>query len=203
MFRQRIRARSSPVAFFGRAVLVLFLLGVLWYGLMLVLLGFGVGRGPIDLISGYRTAFDFLAGLEPAAITPRVRLITAVSGIVAAFLFGYLAYKEIPRPYAARRSLDLAEQELGGTAVAPRAIERVAESASFGNRLVSGAAGRWEGSGVNLDVHLDRARELPATLEDIQQRVRGALGEHELPEVPVTVTLTGFDHRPTGRNVSR
>lgn len=202
MLRQRIRARSSPVSFVGRLVLVAFLLAVLWYGLMVVLLGLGVRRGVIDLISGYRTAYDFLAGLGPEDVTSTVRLIVALSALVAFLLFAYLAYKELPRPYVARRTLDLPGEAGGATEVSPRAIERVAEGAAFGNPAVTAAAGRWEGDDLNVDVHLERARDLPDTLRDVQHRVCEALGSHELPLVPVGVTLTGFDHRQPGREIS-
>ena len=197
MLRQRIRTRSSPVSFVGRLVLVAFLLAVLWYGLMAVLLALGVPRGPIDLISGYRTAFDYLAGLTADDLSPRVRLIVGLSALLAFFVFAYLAYKEIPRPYVARRTLDLpVADERGATEVSPRAIERVAESAAFGNAAVTAAAGRWEGKNLNVDVHLERADDLPDTLRDVQHRVCEALGAHELPLVPVAVTLTGFqDHQ--------
>lgn len=202
MLRQRIRSRSSRVSLIGRLVLVLFLLGVLWYGAMLVLLGLGVPRGPVDMLSGYRTAYDFLASLTPERITPRVRLITGLSGLVAFLLFAYLAYKELPRPYAARRTLALAEEERGRNEVSPRAIERVAESAALGHRAVTAAAGRWEGDEVIVNVHLARARDLPETLREVSGRVTGALGDHDLPTVPVGVTLTGFDQTQPQREIS-
>jgi hypothetical protein len=202
MVRQRIRTRSSPVSFVGRLVLVAFLLALLWYGLMAILLGLGVARGPVDLISGYRTAFDFLAGLRADQITPRVRLIVALSGLVGFLLFAYLAFKELPRPYVARRSLGLSTDRRGAIAVSPRAIERVAESAAFGNPAVVAAAGRWEGEDLNVNVHLERARDLPEALRDVQGKVTEALGAHELPTVPVGVTLTGFDQRTPPREIS-
>ncbi|MBA2428612.1 MAG: hypothetical protein H0V55_02680 [Thermoleophilaceae bacterium] len=200
--RQRLRTRSSRVSFLGRIVLVAFLLVALWYGLMTILLALGVPRGPIDLISGYRTAYDLLAGLGPDSLTPRVRLVAGLSGLGAFLVFAYLAYKEVPRPYVARRRLGLAEDERGEVTVAPRAIERVAESAAFGNPGVTKAAGRWEGEDLNLDVHLDRARDLPATLRDVQGKVAEALATHGLPAVPVGVTLTGFDNPRQQRELS-
>ena len=200
--RQRLRTRSSRVSFLGRIVLVAFLLVALWYGLMTILLALGVPPGPIDLISGYRTAYDLLAGLGPDSLTPRVRLVAGLSGLGAFLVFAYLAYKEVPRPYVARRRLGLAEDERGEVTVAPRAIERVAESAAFGNPGVTKAAGRWEGEDLNLDVHLDRARDLPATLRDVQGKVAEALATHGLPAVPVGVTLTGFDNPRQQRELS-
>lgn len=200
--RQRLRARSSRVSFLGRIVLVALLLGVLWYGLMTVLLALGAPRGAIDLISGYRTAYDFLAGLGPESLTPRVRLIAGLSGLGGFVVFAYLAYKELPRPYVARRRLGLAEDERGGVTVAPRAIERVAESAAFASPVVAKAAARWEGEDLNVDITVDRARDLPSTLRDVQGKVAEALATHELPAVPVGVTLTGYDHPRTHREIS-
>lgn len=202
MLRQRIRARSSRASLLGRVVLVLFLLAVVWYGLMLVLLGLGVSRGTVDLISGYRTGFDFLAALTPEQVDSRVRLVAGLSGLAGFLIFGYLAYKELPRPYVARRTLALAEGQRGDTEVSPRAIERVAEGAAFGNPAVTAAAGRWEGDGLIVNVHLGRAQGLPETMRDVKAKVTAALGEHELPAVPVGVTLTGFDQSQPQREIS-
>ena len=183
-------------------MLVALLLGVLWYGLMTILLALGAPRGAIDVLSGYRRAYDFLAGLGPESITPRVRLIAGLSGLGAFVVFAFLAFKELPRPYVARRRLDLAEDERGEVTVAPRAIERVAESAAFGNPAVTKAAGRWGGEDLDVDVHVDRARDLPATLRDVQAKVAEALVAHELPAVPVGVTLTGYDNPRQQREIS-
>jgi hypothetical protein len=202
MLRQRIRTRSSPASYVGRLLLVAVLLGLLWYGAMAVLLGLGVPRGTVDLISGYRTAYDYLSGLEPAAVTPRVRLIVAVAGLLAFLVFAYLAYKELPRPYVARRALGLSQDQRGTLSVSARAIERAAEGGALANPVVTAAAGRWEGEALNVNVHLDRARDLPESLRDVQSKVIEALGMHDLPAVPVNVTLTGFDRPIPHREVS-
>ncbi len=202
MLRQRLRTRTPALAVIGRVLVGLLACALVFYGAMLLLLSLKLPASAVNGISGFRDTYDYLAGLGENDLTDTARYIAGGAGLLAFFVFGYLAYKEVPRPYAARRSLDLTDAERGATEVSPRAIERVAESASFGNRAVSAAAGRWEGEDLHLDVHVARARELPATLGDVQDRVRGALGEHDLPEVPVAVTLTGFDHRQPGRDVS-
>ena len=202
MPRQRIRTRSSPLSFVGRLLLVLLCLAAIWYGLMILLLIAGTPPGTVDLISGYRTAYDFLAGLGSRALDPPVNLIVAGAGILAFLLFAFLAYKELPRPYTTRRRLALPGDEHGDVAVEPRAIERVAESAAFGNPAVSAAAGRYQREDLAVDVHVTRPREALDTLRDVQRRVAEALGEHELPSVPVTVTLTGFDQPQQHREIS-
>lgn len=202
MPRQRIKARTSPVAFVGRLLLILFALALLWYGLMVVLLFAGVPADTVDLISGHRTAYDFLSGLTPGSLDNTVILILAVSGFAALLIFGFLAYKEIPRPYATRRRLDLVNDERGDVEVAPRAIERVAETAAFQNPAVSAAAGRYGESDLTVDVHVSRPRDVLETLRDVQRKVTEALGAHELPPVPVGVTLTGFDQPQQQREIS-
>jgi hypothetical protein len=202
MPRQRIKARTSPVAFVGRLLLILFALALLWYGLMVVLLFAGVPADTVDLISGHRTAYDFLSGLTPGSLDNTVILILAVSGFAALLIFGFLAYKEIPRPYATRHRLDLVNDERGDVEVAPRAIERVAETAAFRNPAVSAAAGRYGESDLTVDVHVSRPRDVLETLRDVQQKVTEALGAHELPPVPVGVTLTGFDQPQQQREIS-
>lgn len=193
MPRQRIRAHDSPVALVGRLVLILFALAAVWYGLMVLLLGLGVKPALVNLISGYRTVYDALSGVGPQAFDGNVRLIVAVAGLVGFLLFGFLAYKELPRPYASRRRLELEGDERGSVAVEPRAVERVAEGAALQSGSVTAAAGRYEGEELVVNVHVDRPLGLPDALRDVRTRVTRALGEHELPPVPVAVVLAGLD----------
>ena len=193
MLRQRLRSHTSPVTILGRVVLALVCLALIWYGLMLALLSVKVSPDFVDQISGYRTAYEYLAGLEPDDVTDTARLIAAIAGVCAFFLFGYMAWKELPRPYLARGDVTLRDEERGGLTIGPRAIERVAETAAIENPAVSEATGRFGEEEINVNVHVRRARGAPETLRDIQGRVAEALNQHELPPYPVNVTLTGFD----------
>ena len=193
--RRRVRARTSPVALVGRILVVLLALALLWYGLMLVLLALGVDPGTVDRISGYRTAFDYLAGLREGDLSDLARLIAAVAGVLAFFLFGYLALKELPRPYFARQDVDLAEDERGRVVVEPRAVERVAELAASTHPAVAGAAGRFGGDDLTVNLGVRRARGLAEALDDVHGRVVAALEQHGLPAVDVHLTLTGFERR--------
>lgn len=193
--RQRVRTRTSPVALVGRILVVLLALALLWYGLMLVLLALGVDPGLVDAISGYRTAFDFLAGLREGDLSELARLVAAVVGVLAFVLFGYLALKELPRPYLARHDVDLAESERGRDVVEPRAVERVAELAAGTHPAVAGAAGRFGGDDLTVNLGVRRARGLAEVLDDVHGRVVAALEQHGLPAVDVHVTLTGFERR--------
>lgn len=193
MPRQRIRATSSPVELVGRLVLVLVCLAVLWYGLMLVLLALGASPSTVNLISGYRAVYDVLSGLGPESLDGTSRLIVAVAGLVGMLFFGFLAFKELPRPRIARRRLDIASDERGSIGVEPRAIERVGEGAALANASVSAAAGRYEGDEMIVNVHLTSPRGVPDALRDVQRKTAEALGRHELPPVPVGVVMIGFD----------
>lgn len=195
MPRQRLRSRTSPIAYVGRAILVLVAVGLVWYGLMMVLLALKVSPGAIDAISGYRTAYDYLAALGPDDIGVSTRLITALAGAAGFLLFGYLALKEIPRPYLARTDLRLREDDRGVVDVGPRAIERIAETAAGEHPAVSSATGRYGTDELAVDLGVKRARDLDETLSDVQDRVLHALRNHELPPTPVVVTLTGFDRK--------
>jgi hypothetical protein len=193
MPRQRIRAHDSPVALVGRVVLILFALAALWYGLMLVLLAVGVKPDTVDLISGYRTVYEALSGLGPAAFAGTARLVVAMAGLAAFLLFGFLAVKELPRPYVSRRRLELGGDERGSVAVEPRAVERVAEGTALQSGSVTAAAGRYEGDELVVNVRVGRPRGLPDALRDVRRRVTRALGDHDLPPVPVAVVLAGLD----------
>ena len=124
MLRQRLRDRTSWVEPAARVILFLFCLALVWYGLMVILLAFGTSAATVEAISGYRTIYDNLAGLDGGDITGTVRLIAGLGGLAGFLLFGWLAWKEIPRPYRARTAITLTDDEHGLTDVGPRAIER-------------------------------------------------------------------------------
>lgn len=195
MLRQRLRTRTPPLAFVSRTLVGLLALALFWYGLMTVLLAVKVSPDTVDSISGYRTAYDFLADLGPGDISNRVRAIVAAGGILTFLLCAYLAWKELPRPYLARGDLELQIGERGETRMAPRAVERVAEAAARRHPAVTDAAGRFGDEEIALSVSARRARELGQTLPDVQHRVVAALEEHGLPRFPVDVTLTHFDSK--------
>jgi len=195
MLRQRLRLRRSPLALLGRGLLVVICLALVWYGLMLLLLALKVSPEPINSVSGYRSAYDGLAGLSAEDVSAGKRLVAALVGLTAFLLFGYLALKELPRPYLARHDLRLAEDERGAVDVEPRAIERIAELAAGGGAGIGGARARYETDRLAVDLSVRRAREVPEALRGAQQRVRAALGDHDLPQLPVDVTLTGFDRK--------
>jgi len=196
MPRQRIRERPSVLMVVGRIVPLVLALGLVWYGLMLVLLAVKVSPSTVNAISGYRTAFNYLSGLTPDDVDGGVtRAIIAGSGIAAFVVFGYLAVKQLPRPYLARRELPLAADEHGAVSVEPRAIERIAEVAASRHSAVTAARGRYSVDDLAVDVSVRRARDLATTLHDAQQRVADALEDHELPAMAVNITLTGYDRQ--------
>ena len=89
----------------------------------------------------------------------------------------------------------LEDNERGVTTVQPRAIERVAEIAARGNPDVTAASGRLGDEQLTVGVDSRRASTTAATLRDVHQRVRAELERHELPSLPVNVTLTGYDRQ--------
>ncbi|HEY4276748.1 MAG TPA: hypothetical protein VGM91_00940 [Conexibacter sp.] len=196
MLRQRLRENVSPVVVVGRLITFLFALALVWYGAMTVLLAVKASPATVNSISGYRTAFDWLAGLRPSDVDgPPARPIIAGAGLLAFFLFGYLAYKELPRPRFTRRDLALATDELGEVRVEPRAIERLAETAAQQDPSVTSATGRYGDNDLAISITVRRARHMSSTLHDARQRVIDALRQHELPAGSVNVTLTHYDRR--------
>jgi hypothetical protein len=193
--RQRLRERRSPLTWVGRLLLVPVALGLVWYGAMLGALSVKVSPGAVDAISGYRSAFEFLAGLEPDDVTGQVRLIVGLSGLAAFLALGFLAWKEIPRPYLARTDLLLASGPRGVVIVEPRAIERAAEGAVGAHPAVSDASARYVDDQVTVDLNLRTAGDVSGVLREVQGRVVAALAGHGLPTVPINVNLTGFDNQ--------
>ena len=196
MPRQRVRERSSPLVIVGRLVTLVFALVLIWYGLMTLLLAVKVSPSTINTLSGYRTAFDWLSGLTPADVDGgATRAIVAGAGILAFLFFGYCALKQIPRPYLARRELDLATDDRGEVTVDPRAIERLAELAAAAHPAVTDARGRYAIDDLSVDIAVRRARDVAHALRESQQRVVDALQKHELPAMAVNIILTGYERR--------
>ena len=195
MPRQRFSSHTSPLAWVGRLLVIALCLALIWYGLVVLGLALGfLSVAQADTVSYLYSGFDFLAGRSPADFDPGVvRAILIGGGLLAFLLFGYLALKEVPRPYLVRHSIELGEDDRGVVAVEPRAIERAAEGAAVGNPAVLEARGRYSDDELEVDVSVSRPREVPDTLRDVQQRVSDALGRHDLPPHPVSVILTGFE----------
>ena len=195
MFRQRLRTRTAKLVIVSRVLLFGVAGALVFYGLMVILLAFKIAPETVDSISGYRTAFEELTFLTPSDVDGPVRTIVALAGVLAFLIFGWLAFKELPRPYLARGDIELGSGEHGVLSVEPRAIERAAEIAACEHPSVSSASGRYGPGNLEIGVSVARARGLPATLDDVQERVRSSLETHGIPAVPVNVNLTGYDRR--------
>ena len=196
MPRQRVRERRSFLLLVGRLLALLIGLALLWYGLMALLLAVKVSSGTANSLSGYRTAYNWLSELTPADVDgSATRAIIAGAGVISFLLFGYLAIKQLPRPYLARRELPLGNDPKGELRVEPRAMERLAEVAAASEAGITDARGRYSVDDLAVEVTVRRARNVAVTLKAAQDRVIGALAEHGLPSMPVNVTLSSYDRR--------
>lgn len=196
MPRQRLRERPSFLVLVGRLLALLVGLALVWYGLMALLLAVKVSAATVNSLSGYRTAYNWISGLTPADVDGSVtRAIIAGAGLVSFLLFGYLAIKQLPRPYLARRDLPLRSDPHGELRVEPRAMERLAEVAATSGAGITDARGRYSVDDLAVEVTVRRARNVATTLKAAQDRVIGALAEHGLPSMPVNVTLSSYDRR--------
>jgi hypothetical protein len=201
MIRQRINLRTPVLAYLVRALTLLLALALFWYGLMVVLLAVKVSPHTVNALSAYRTLYDDAATLKSSDFSTAGRLVAGFGGLIAFLIFIYLGSRAWPRPYLARGEVILEEHERGATVIQPRAIERLAELAARDNPEVTSAAGRLGDETLNVNIALRRASSAAATLGDVRQRVRAELERHELPTLPVNVTLTGYD-RKTRRELS-
>jgi hypothetical protein len=196
MLRQRVRSRGFALSHIvARLLVVALALALLWYGAMVILLAFKVSPDTVDGISGYRTAYDYLTGLEPDDITSDVRLVAGLGGLAVFLLFGYLAWREIPRPYLARGDLQLSGGDRGAVDVTARAVERVAEQAALEHDGVADARGLYHDDALTLEIVARGARDVPATLSAVREQAAESLDRHDLPALPVNVTLTGLDRK--------
>jgi len=195
MIRQRIHLRTPLLAYIVRGLTVVLALALLWYGLMVLLLAVKVSPHTVNSISAYRTLYNDAVSLTQADFTTVRRLIAGFASLVAFLLFIYLALQELPRPYLARGEVSLEEREHGETVVKPRAIERVAEFAARGNAQVTAASGRLGDQQLNVDIGVRGATTAAHTLGDVRTRVTAELDRHQLPDLPVNVTLTDYDRK--------
>jgi hypothetical protein len=173
-------------------LLTVLALALIWYGVMVVLLAAKISPTSVNKVSGYRTAYQFFAGLDPADIDNRVRLIAGLTGLATFLACSYLAAKTVSRTHLARTELTLNSDDRGVVTIQPRAIERAIECAALQHDAVRSAAGRQEDEALTLSVNLGRASDSAETLRDLRQRARAALDQHDLPALPVNVTLTGL-----------
>jgi hypothetical protein len=196
MLRQRIRTRTSPVVFVGRLLCFLFAVALVWYGLMTLLLAFKVSPHTINSISAYRTIFNWLARLTPGDVSgDPTRAILAGAGVFAFLLFGYLAFKDVPRAHLTRHHVQLTEDSRGEVTVTARAIERLVEIAASQDHAITTATGRYNDNEVTVTVTARTPLGLAAVLRDTQRRAADAIERHELPALPINVTLSGYDRR--------
>ncbi len=195
MPRQRVRLQRFAFAdALLRVVTVLVGLALIFYGVMAVLLALKLSPHTVNDISAYRTIYDHLASLDARSITGRVRVIVAAAGVVSFLLCAVLTWRALPRPYLTRSELDLPDDgHRGSTVVSARAIERAGELAALAHPLVLSAAGRYGTESVSVALTVRQPGALADTLTAVQQRVSAALAEHELPQLPVNVTLTGVE----------
>jgi hypothetical protein len=154
-----------------------------------------VAPGTVNSASGYRDAYDYLAGLREGDLSDTARYVAGGAGLVAFVVFGYLALKEIPRPYLARHDIELINDRLGVVTVEPRAVERVAEAAALEHGAVGGAAGRYGDDELALGLTVRHGRTTASTMREVQAAIADALVRHGLPAMPIHLTLTGFERR--------
>jgi hypothetical protein len=201
VIRQRINLRTPMLAYLVRALTFVLALALIWYGLMVVLLAVKVSPHTVNSLSAYRTLYDHAAQLQRSDFTTTWRLILGFGGLIAFFVFAYLALQELPRPYLARGTVELDERERGATAVQPRAVERVAEFAALQTDCVTGAAARLGDEELTVRIGVRRATAAAAAIKEVHRNVGEALKRHELPSLPINVTLTSYD-RKTRRELS-
>ncbi len=201
MIRQRINLRTTLLAYVVRALTIVLGLALIWYGLMIVLLASKLAPHSVNSISAYHTLYRDAASLTQSDFTTIRRVISGFAGLIVFLIFVYLALQDLPRPYFARGDVSLREQERGTTVVKPRAIERVAELAARGNPNVTASAGRLGDQQLNIDIAMRRATTAADTLSDVRGRVSADLERHDLPNLPVNVTLVDYD-RKTRRELS-
>jgi Cu/Ag efflux pump CusA len=171
VIRQRIAVRTPLAAYLVRLLTLLLGAALVWYGLMVVLLAAKVAPHTVNNLSAYRTLYNDAASLTRHDFTTAVRLIAGFAGLLVFLIFLAVALGTVPRPYLARGTIDLqADGGRGHTEIAPRAVERVAESAAQGNPNVRSARGRLGDRELHVDIASGAPEAVADTLTDVQTR---------------------------------
>jgi len=195
MLRQRLRTRTSALRLVGHVLVFVLACALIFYGAMALALALKVAPETVNSVSGYRDAYDYLAGLREDDLSDTARYITGGAGLLAFLLFGYLALKAIPRPYLARHDIELVNDQRGVVTVEPRAVERVAEAAALEHDAVGDAAGRYGDDELALGLTVRHGRRTASTMREVQAAVADALVRHGLPAMAIHLTLTGYERR--------
>ena len=197
MLRQRLKTRESALGLIGSVLVFVLACALVFYGTILALLAFKVSSSALNDVSAYQTVYDSLADLREGDFSDTLRIAAGLAGALSFVLFGYLALKQLPRPYLARHELELelAADPRGVVTVEPRAIERVAETAALQHEALTAASGRYGDDELAVGVSVRQAKGLARTLEEVQASIVEALERHGLPVVPIHLTLTGYERR--------
>jgi hypothetical protein len=197
MIRQRVNLRRRTGVLLARSLTIIFALALMYGGALDVLLALKIrpslGPDHINRISGYRTAYHWLAGLDHHDFTTRVSLIAGFGGLLVFLFFVSLVLRALPRPYLTRAEIGFPVSDRGATVVRPRAVERIAEIAAQGSTHVVGVTGRLGDGELHVDIGVDSAPASAETLNDVRTRVSEQLAQHDLPPMPVNVTLTSYE----------
>ncbi len=191
MIRQRIRVRGRRIGTMTGALLVSVLaLGLMFYGVIVILAAFKVGPHTLNSVSAYATIRDRLTEIDAGNITVLDRIIVAAAGLACLLVFAPLTWKALPRASLARQVTGLdTPGEHGRTELAPRAIERAAEVAAGRHDLVGRAIARCSSGRIEVRVELSRPDEITPVLREIQARVQETLSDHGLPRQRIDITL--------------
>lgn len=198
MIRQRVALRRPAWTTIARLVTIVFVVAFAYAGAMVVLLAVKVSPRTVNQISDYQVVYRDAVALRAGDFTTAVSLIAGFGGLLVFVLFALITLRVLPRPYLERTRVALAPTGRGTTTLRPRALERVAEYAAGAHPNVASAAGRLGSDELHVDVDVRTADEAAPTLADVRRRVAEQLARHDLPKMPVNVTLTGFQ-RPTTR----
>ena len=201
MIRQRLHLRTPALALATRALTLLLAAILIWYGTMLVLLAAKVSPHTVNSLSAYRTMYDWLAKLKMSDFSALRRLLVGFGGLFAFVALVYLALQELPRPHRVRHDISLERATSGSLTIEPRAIERLAEIAACANEDVRSSLALLQDEELTLNVGVRSAPRVVDTLADVRKRVIAELARHELPVMPVNVTVTQFEPI-TGRNLA-
>ncbi len=191
--------RRRPDRLLGRLLLGLLALATFWYALMALLLSVKVAPSDVNAISGYRSAYHFLATLTPSHVDSW-RGVIAAAAVLLLLVLGTVAIRQLPTPARSRHPRTITRDDHGTVTISPLVVERLAEIATGRVRSIGNARASSGPSGISVAVSLQEPRSAEETLHRVQRSVTEALQTHELDLEPVSVVLARYQP-PKGRQL--
>ena len=181
---------------FNRLIMLIIALLLVGVPVFLLLVGFGVLLAdPINaLLASLRNILDTLGGLSIWDVDPRVRLLTAIIGVLVALVALLLLLRELTFGRRVARRAFVDDTPGRETAVTARAVRHLAEGAAREVGAVSPTcylASEKSRYNVSCNIQVPKRQDFTELAARTRQNIQSVLEEQRVPVNDVEVTVQG------------